>query len=63
MSKTPESPTPPTPENPGMEIPPVAPRTAEQIAKTERTVRLAKALRDNLRRRKVIQPNRGKPGN
>lgn len=39
------------------------PRTAEQIAKAERTVRLAKALRDNLRRRKAIQPKRDRPGN
>ena len=40
-----------------------APRTAEQIAKAERTVRLAKALRDNLRRRKAIQPKQDRPGN
>jgi hypothetical protein len=63
MSKTPESPTPPVPDVPGPEIPSAAPRTAEQIAKAERTARLAKALRDNLRRRKAIQPARGRPGN
>ena len=63
MSKTPESPTPATPENPGVEAPPVAPRSAEQIAKAERTARLAKALRENLRRRKAVQPKRDKPGN
>lgn len=40
-----------------------APRTAEQIAKAERTERLAKALRDNLRRRKAVQPKRDRPGN
>ena len=40
-----------------------APRTAEQIAKAERTVRLARALRDNLRRRKAVQPKRDRPGN
>ena len=40
-----------------------APRSSGQIAKAERTARLARALRDNLRRRKVVQPKRDKPGN
>jgi hypothetical protein len=39
------------------------PRTPEQIAKAERTARLAKALRDNLRRRKAVRPKRDNPGN
>ena len=39
------------------------PRTAEQIAKAERTVRLARALRDNLRRRKAVQPGTGRSEN
>lgn len=39
------------------------PRTSEQIARAERAARLAKALRDNLRRRKAVQPKRDKPGN
>ena len=34
-----------------------------QAARVERTARLAKALRDNLRRRKAVQPKRDKPGN
>ncbi len=38
-------------------------RSPEQIAKAERANRLAKALRDNLRRRKAVQPARDKPGN
>ncbi|ADL01558.1 hypothetical protein MMB232_02128 [Brevundimonas subvibrioides] len=33
-------------------------RTPEQIAKSERAHRLAKALRDNLRRRKAVRPDR-----
>lgn len=41
----------------------VAAKTPEQIAKGERAVRLAKALRDNLRRRKVAAPVRIKPRN
>ncbi len=44
-------------------MPAAAPRTAEQIVKAERTARLAKALRDNLRRRKAVQPKRNKPEN
>ncbi|AQR61711.1 hypothetical protein BZG35_08645 [Brevundimonas sp. LM2] len=36
----------------------VAAKTPEQIAKGERAVRLAKALRDNLRRRKAVRPER-----
>ena len=43
--------------------PPSPPRTAEQIAKAQRTARLARALRDNLRRRKAVQPKRDNPGN
>ncbi|MBU1346207.1 MAG: hypothetical protein KKA16_04560 [Alphaproteobacteria bacterium] len=42
---------------------PQAQRSPEQIAKAERANRLAKALRDNLRRRKAVQPARDKPGN
>ena len=34
-----------------------------QAARAARAERLAKALRDNLRRRKAIQPKRDKPGN
>ncbi len=45
------------------ETTPPAPRTAEQIAKAERTVRLARALRDNLRRRKAVEPKRDRPDN
>ena len=41
---------------------PAAP-TPEQVAKAERTARLAKALRDNLRRRKAAAPKRDRPGN
>ena len=58
MTEPPETPTPAPAETPA-----VAPRTAEQIAKAERTVRLAKALRDNLRRRKAVAPKRAKPEN
>ncbi|MDP3404488.1 MAG: hypothetical protein Q8S03_07345 [Brevundimonas sp.] len=47
--------------------PPVAPvatvKTPEQIAKVERTRRLASALRDNLRRRKAVRPGTGRPDN
>ncbi len=45
------------------EATPPAPRTAAEIERAERTVRLAKALRDNLRRRKAVQPKRDRPGN
>ena len=41
----------------------VASRTPGEIERAERTVRLAKALRDNLRRRKAVPPKRDKPGN
>jgi hypothetical protein len=58
MTEPPETPT-PAPATPN----PAVARTPEQIAKTERTTRLAKALRDNLRRRKAVQPKRDKPGN
>ena len=58
MTEPPEVPTP----APAEETPPAA-RTAEQIARAERTVRLAAALRDNLRRRKAVRPKRDKPGN
>jgi len=33
-------------------------KTPEQIAKSERANRLAKALRENLRRRKAVRPER-----
>ena len=58
MTEPPESSTPAPAETTSP-----APRTAEQIAKAERTVRLAKALRDNLRRRKAVAPKRVKPEN
>ena len=58
MTEPPESTTP----APGETTPP-APRTAAQTAKAERTVRLAMALRDNLRRRKAVLPKRDRPGN
>ena len=58
MTEPPETPTPVPAETTV-----ATPRTAEQIARAERTVRLAKALRDNLRRRKAVQPKRDKPGN
>ena len=58
MTKPPETPTPAPAETTAP-----APRTAEQIAKAERTTRLAKALRDNLRRRKAVAPKRERPGN
>jgi len=32
--------------------------TPEQVAKSERANRLAKALRDNLKRRKAVRPDR-----
>ena len=38
--------------------PSVPARTPEQVAKSERANRLAKALRDNLRRRKTARPDR-----
>ena len=41
----------------------VASRTPGEIERAERTVRLAKALRENLRRRKAVTPKRDKPGN
>lgn len=41
--------------------PPPKPRTPEQQAKADRAARLAKALRDNLRRRKV--PKQPRVGN
>jgi len=58
MTEPPETPTP----APAGTMPP-APRTAEEMARAERTVRLAKALRDNLRRRKAMQPKRDEPRN
>ena len=58
MTEPPETPTPAPAETTA-----ATPRTAEQIARAERTGRLAKALRDNLRRRKAVQPRRDKPGN
>ncbi|MES2861892.1 MAG: hypothetical protein V4701_10490 [Pseudomonadota bacterium] len=54
---------PPESSVPAVPIVSAAPRTPEQIAKAERANRLAKALRDNLRRRKAVQPKRDKPGN
>ncbi len=38
-------------------------KTPEQVAKANRALRLASALRDNLRRRKVAAPARAKPRN
>ena len=38
-------------------------RTAGQVARSERAVRLARALRDNLKRRKAARPKRDKAGN
>ena len=38
--------------------PAVSVKTPEQVAKTARANRLAKALRDNLRRRKAVRPDR-----
>jgi len=53
MTKPPET----TPAA-GEAVPFMSVRTAEQIAKTDRAHRLAKALRDNLRRRKAARPDR-----
>jgi hypothetical protein len=39
-------------------VPSPSARTPEQVAKSERANRLAKALRDNLRRRKTARPDR-----
>ena len=58
MTEPPETPT-PVP----VETATPAPRTAGEIAKAERTVRLAKALRDNLRRRKAGPASRTRPDN
>ena len=58
MTEPPETPTP----APAEAMPP-APRTAEEIGRAERTVRLARALRDNLRRRKAGPAKRDRPGN
>ncbi len=58
MTEPPETPTP----APAGTMPP-APRTAEEMARAERTVRLAKALRENLRRRKAGPPSRVRPDN
>ncbi|WP_396593761.1 hypothetical protein [Brevundimonas sp. R86498] len=58
MTEPPESSVPNPP------VPPVAPaKTPEQIAKVERTRRLASALRDNLRRRKAVKPGAGRQDN
>jgi hypothetical protein len=51
----------PPPETPEAATPPAL--NEVQAARVERTARLAKALRDNLRRRKAVQPKRDKPGN
>ena len=51
------------PPDPPVDGPVVKAMTPEQVAKAERATRLAKALRDNLRRRKAVQPKRDKPGN
>ena len=58
MTEPPESATPPTAET---ATPPAL--NEVQAARAERTARLAKALRDNLRRRKAVQPRRDKSGN
>ena len=49
------------PESIASEAPPTAAvvaKSPEQIAKSERAIRLAKALRENLRRRKAVRPER-----
>ncbi|WP_197272458.1 hypothetical protein [Brevundimonas sp. AAP58] len=51
MTEPPETPT-------AQPVPLPKPRTPEQQAKADRAARLAKALRDNLRRRKVPRPPR-----
>ena len=51
---------------PPSERPDAAPAPAlneVQAARAARAQRLAKALRDNLRRRKAVQPKRAKPEN
>jgi hypothetical protein len=58
MTEPPESSTPAP-----AETTPPALRTPAEIERAERTVRLARALRDNLRRRKAVQPKRDRPGN
>ncbi|WP_298159897.1 hypothetical protein [Brevundimonas sp.] len=58
MTEPPESSTP----APAEATPPAA-RTSADIERAERTARLARALRDNLRRRKAVQPKRDRPGN
>ena len=51
----------PPSETPEVAAPPAL--NEVQAARVERTARLAKALRDNLRRRKAVQPKHDKPGN
>ena len=58
MTEPTDLPTPPDDEAEAVRTP-----TAEQVARSERAVRLAKALRDNLKRRKAARPKRDKPGN
>ncbi|WP_426034927.1 hypothetical protein [Brevundimonas sp. DC300-4] len=58
MTKPPESSTPTS-----ADATPPALRTPAEIERAERTVRLARALRDNLRRRKAVQPKRDRPEN
>lgn len=45
------------------DIPAIPARTPDQDPKASRALRLASALRDNLRRRKVAAPVRIKPRN
>ena len=58
MTEPPESPA-----SPPVTASPEPPRSPEQVARAERASRLAKALRDNLRRRKAVQPGRDRPQN
>ena len=58
MTEPTDVPTPPADEAEAVQT-----RTAEQVARSERAARLAKALRDNLKRRKAARPKRDKPGN
>ena len=58
MTEPTDAPTPPAAEAETADA-----RTADQIARSERAVRLAKALRENLKRRKAARPKRDKAGN
>jgi hypothetical protein len=58
MTEPPESTVPAAPADPVAVV-----KTPEQVAKAERTRRLASALRDNLRRRKAVRPATGRSEN